>query len=168
MSDLDKYKLKIDEAFIKKMNEMNWVDQSIKDANYFQQVLGVSNEVFEVYYRAAAFLLEAGRFEEARDAFLFLSFLNPFLHNVWMGAGIAQQSLGHYEEACNAYFMAEVIEPHDPYMHANTFQCFIALNDNLAAKESLDLAIESCGSSPEFEGLRKQLLPLKDSMKKVA
>lgn len=168
MSDLDKYKLKIDEAFISKMNQQGWFDQDIKDPNYFQQVLGVTNDVFEVYYRAAAFLLEAGRFEDARDAFGFLAFLNPFLHNVWMGTGIAQQSLGHYEEACNAYFMAEAIDPNDPHMHANTFQCFIALNDIDAAKESLNLAIECCGETPEYEGLKKQLLPLKDSVKKVA
>lgn len=162
------YNLKVDENFIKKMNQNHWADQNIKDPNYFQTLFGVTSQMFEAYYKAAGHLLETGRYEEARDAFLFLTFLNPFLHHVWMGAGIAQQALGKYSEACNAYYMAEVIDPQDPFMHANTFQCLVALNDTESAEESLELAIRCCGELQEYAELKKQLIPLQNLIRKAA
>lgn len=126
-----------------------------------QKLLGVSDEVLEKYYQAAWQFLEEKNWFDAMDSFLFLSFLNPYIHAFWIGLGIAEQSQQKYKEALIAYTMAEATNPNDPVAFANAFQCGIAIGEHDYAHYSLKKAIACCEGKEEFADLKQKLLQLK-------
>lgn len=123
-----------------------------------QKMLGISDEVLNVYYKTAWKFLEEGNWADARDAFLFLVFLNPFVHDFWTCLGIAEQSQSKFNEALVAYTMAEATNPDNPVPIANAFQCSSALGEEVYAKYALEKAIEKCGDLPEHKDLKEKLL----------
>lgn len=126
-----------------------------------QKLLDVSDDVMNKYYEVARKLLDEQNWFDARDAFMFLSFLNAYVHEFWVGLGIAQQSQSKYQEALIAYTMAEATNPQDPASIANAFQCALALGENAYALFLLDKAINCCGSATENAELKEKLLSYK-------
>lgn len=139
-----------DEDFIEEANNNN--------QGVMQAALAVSDEVLERYYQAAAYLLEQRRWEDARDAFKFLTFLNPTVYNFWVGLGCAEQSMGHYDAAIVSYEMAKLTNPENPVPFANSYQCAIA---NGSTREFAELcwqeAIALCADKPEWNDLKTSL-----------
>lgn len=147
---------KIDQTKIFKIGDEN-VSEYLNKPNGIQELLEVSDETINLYYKAALQLLEEKRWEDAADAFLFLILLSPWVHNYWIGAGIADQSQGKFNDAIHYYTMAELTDPKDPILHANSFQCHVALKEMEAAKNSLLQALECCGDQPEHAELKAKL-----------
>lgn len=143
---------------INKIFDVDFFTAASKKGNAAQQLLGISDDVLEKYYEVALHLLDQKKWDSARDAFLFLTFLNPCMHNFWMGLGIAEQWQRHYESALLAYSMAETTDPGDPAVYANEFQCNLALNAKEEASKSLKKALEICGENDDFANLKAQLL----------
>lgn len=123
-----------------------------------QQMFGVTTPVLDRYYRTALKFLENKNWENARDAFMFLTFLNPYVHDFWVGLGIAEQSQSHFDKALQAYTLAEATDPEDPIPIANAFQCILALGEKDYAQYTLDKALARCGDNEVFAGLKSQLL----------
>lgn len=159
MQNLDNYKLKPDQ--FAEVVTKRAVVHTLNPNQTNQKILGVSDEVLERYYQTAWRLLEEKNWFDAMDAFLFLNFLNPFVHAFWIGLGIAQQSQKKYSDALVAYTMAEATDPTDPVAFANAFQCGLAIGEHDFAKYSLEKAIECCADKPEFADLKQKLLQLK-------
>jgi type III secretion system low calcium response chaperone LcrH/SycD len=156
MNKLDKYQ--IDFNYLEKLKDENWLKEHASKPDFFQQAFSISDDLIQIYYSAACKLMIEKRWEDAVDAFTFLTFISPYTHNFWMGLGMSNQSLEKYEEARNAYLMAQAIDFSDPYSHANSFQCSAALNDKEAANEMLNFALEACGDKEEYSELKKNLL----------
>lgn len=129
-----------------------------KEANGMQQFFGISREVLERYYGISNRFLEEQKWEHARDAFLFLIFLNPCIHNFWIGLGVAEQSQQHFEQALLAYMMAETTDPNDPVVYANSFQCHLALGSRRAAMQAYQMALDCCDSCPGGEELKTKII----------
>lgn len=110
-----------------------------------QQLFGVTQPMLDRYYRSALKCLEQKNWENARDAFMFLTFLNPYVHDFWVGLGIAEQSQSHFDKAIQAYTLAEATDPEDPIPIANSFQCVLALGEKEYAQFMLDKALQRCG-----------------------
>lgn len=143
---------------LNKIFDVDFFSAASKKGNAAQQLLGITDDILERYYLAALYLLSQKQWEAARDAFLFLTFLNPCEHNFWMGLGISEQWQRHYEAALLAYGMGESTDPQDPAVFANSFQCNAALGNRDAAARSLKQALECCGENDDFAGLKAQLL----------
>lgn len=151
---------------VQKIFDVDFFMNKAAKTNAGQELLGISDEVLERYYLAASHLLEQKDWKKARDAFLFLTFLNPLLYNFWLGLGIAEQCQEHYEAALTAYIIAEAIDPSHPVAHANSFQCNAAIHEPKAAENSLQLALEACGDREEFSDLKNQLLAFEKQMRR--
>lgn len=143
---------------LNKIFDVDFFTNAAKKGNASQQLLGISDEVLEKYYEAATALLQQKKWDEARDAFLFLTFLNPTIHNFWMGLGISEQWQHRYDSALLAYSMAESTDPQDPAVFANEFQCNMATGAKEAAAASLKKALDICGENDDFANLKAQLL----------
>lgn len=141
-----------------KIFDVDFFTAASKKGNAAQQLLDISDEVLERYYAATIQLLEQKRWDEARDAFLFLTFLNPCMHNFWMGLGIAEQWRKQYEAALLAYSMAEITDSQDPAVYANSYQCNLALGKKEEAAHSLKQALDACGENDDHAGLKAHLL----------
>lgn len=123
-----------------------------------QELLGINQMVLEKYYKSAISFLSDRKWENARDAFTFLTFLNPYVHEFWVGLGIAEQSQSCFDKALQAYTLAEATDPEDPIPIANSFQCILALGENEYAQYTLEKALKRCGEKEEFSSLKAQLL----------
>lgn len=119
--------------------------------------MGLPPVVMQLYFQAAKSYLDDKQWVEARDAFRFLTFLNPFVHWSWVCLGIANQSLEKYEDALQAYAMAEATQPDDPVPYANAFQCAKAVNNEELADYSMKEAIKHCADKDEFSELKTSL-----------
>lgn len=124
---------------------------------YFQAILGVSDKLIEHYYRAAVHLLEKKEYTKAADAFFFLSFLNPFVHNFWIGLGVAHQSMAQFDKALAAYMMGELTDPDNPVTYSNAFQCHQALGHKEDAEHCFQKAMKCCGDKKEWASIKKAL-----------
>jgi type III secretion system low calcium response chaperone LcrH/SycD len=138
----------------------NFHDKLAKEPNGMQQLFGISPEVLERYYSIASKLLEEKQWEKARDAFLFLLFLNPCIHNFWIGLGVAEQSQQNFKQALLAYMMAETTDSNDPVVYANAFQCHLALGSRKLAMFSFQMALDCCDSRPGNEEFKSKLFEL--------
>lgn len=156
MEKIEDYKLKLDQ--IDQIFNSDVEEKQAPSYDAMQKLFGISNEVLQKYYTVAVSFLEEKRWEDARDAFLFLTFLNSGIHNIWLGLGIAEQSLNQFETAIVAYLMAEATQPTDPVPHANTYQCLMALGNKELAEESYTKALECCGEAPEHADLKQRLI----------
>ena len=155
MKNLEDYRIKTDKLV--KIGEENFLESFLSKPNGLQELFGLSDEVLNVYYNAALQMLEEKRWNDAADAFLFLSTLNPGVQSYWIGAGIAEQSQNNFGDALQYYVVAESIDPHDPVLHANAFQCNLALDDMETAKIFYFQALECCGEKEEHAAIKAKL-----------
>lgn len=109
------------------------------------EIMGFGEEALQDFYAAAYQLYQAGRDSEAADAFFFLAALHPSVQVYWLGLGMAEQCLSHYEKALEAYSMASLLEPQDPLPYYHSAACYHALQDSLNARKSLEMALEYFG-----------------------
>jgi type III secretion system low calcium response chaperone LcrH/SycD len=129
-----------------------------------QQMFDVSDEALDQYYEVAVELLHENAFKEAKEAFTFLTFLNPSYQSFWMGLGIALQSLGEFENAVQAYGAAVFLNPLDPIVHLNRYQCLVALGNHEEADISYEVAMEVFEKDHQYDEFKSKLLHYKEKV----
>lgn len=138
--------------------------QGMRSKRSVQDFLHISDEVLDQYYEASRELLESKRYEEAADAYTFMTFINPLYASFWLGLGIAEQSQEHYTEAAIAYTKAIENNPYDPASFANMAQCLVSLNEREGARICCDKALEVCDNKPEYHSIKEQVESLKKNI----
>ncbi len=108
-------------------------------------------------------LLKEERFDEAADCFLFLTAINPKDYLLWLGLGIAEHKLAHYEEAYDAYEMAAACELDAPLPYYYMAKCCFALHDRVAANRAIHIASELSTEDPV---MTKLIAEFKEQLKK--
>ncbi len=109
MADVTKYCMS-DEG-LQLLDDADALAEALEDGKTFQQIVGFSDDVLADFYEVAARLLEEGRYEEAGNAFVFLTTVNPNLSELWLGLGMAHQFQKDYDNAMAAYEAAKEAEP---------------------------------------------------------
>ena len=156
---------------VETMYEIDWgsvsslelVGIGVEENVYPQQQYKVTDEVLKNYFTAATELFHENNYGDARDAFTFLTFLNPSYSEFWIGLGLAEQSFEKYESASVAYQVAEMLDPKDPIIHANLYTCFSELNQLGLAEQSFHKCVEACGDNPEFSDIKASLIQIKEN-----
>jgi type III secretion system low calcium response chaperone LcrH/SycD len=156
MENLNDFKISTEDLPL--LFDANFVKKATENGQgVVQAAFGVSDKTLERYYQAAAKLLEQHRWQDARDAFTFLTFLNAFVYNFWLGLGVSEQSMESYDRALIAYAMAELLDPQNPVPNANGFQCAIGLKNKELAEEFWKKAVEKCQDKEEWSALKDKL-----------
>jgi type III secretion system low calcium response chaperone LcrH/SycD len=135
---------------------------------YPQQLFKVNDETLSKYYAAAKSLIDDKNWVEARDSFLFLTFLNPTYPSFWIGLGFSEQSQANYKEAVEAYSRAQALDPSNPVAYANAFQCYLALGDQTKADLMFEKAVQFCTDTPEHNEIQSKLKDVKQNFKPQA
>lgn len=149
---------KFEIQWVQAVQEAAFWDKMVQEDSIPQNVLNVSEELLKDYYTASAELLNEKKWNEARDAFLFLTFLNPGYQNFWMGLGIAEQASGNLHAALVAYLLAEAIDSSNPSVHTNAYQCYIALENKKAAEWAHHKAMQAFGNKPEHAEMKSAFI----------
>lgn len=118
--------------------------EQLMNGKMMHTILDLTDQEMGRLYGAAVSLMKDQQFERASDGFMFLTTLNPLIHEYWLGLGMAEQALKHYKDALSAYMMALLTDPDDPVTHYYSAKCFYEKNDINNAEAALKLAIKNC------------------------
>ncbi len=140
--------------------------------NYFQQggtwqqLLNYDDNLLRSQYQKAYDLYQKADYKNAAALFSYLTVLNPYESNFWMGLGISKQSDRLYEEAIVSYTTAEAMNPENPIPHLHMAQCFYGLNLREQAVSHLQQAIQIAGDRPEFADIRLKASTILENLPK--
>ena len=145
-------------AAIQKLSEWNQpvetslekrIEQLEKAPNTLQELLGISDVVFEHFYQGGVRYYQSGYFKEAGDIFYCLSVLSPLRFSVWLSLGITEKLLHAHESALRAFSMAAILDPDAVAPHLYSGECYLALHKNDLAEASLKYALECVRDAAE-------------------
>lgn len=140
---MENFEFEIPEEVREKLQHPESFQQHIEGKS-FQEILEFSDEQMEVFYNQASNLYQHHHFQEAIQAFTFLTTLNPFVVNFWIGLGMAEQRIEEYGNALLAYAMAMMVDSKNPLPHYQTALCYRALMQPEDALGYLELALLHC------------------------
>ena len=130
--------------------------RSVEEGMTLQEIFGYNDETMEKFYGAAYNLFQDKQYQEAANAFVFLTMLSPFVANYWLGLGMAEQMLEEYEAALTAYAMSIMLNATNPIPYFHSAKCLFAINEPDRAVSSLELAVEHSAELSEYEIFKKQ------------
>ncbi|MDP1834865.1 MAG: SycD/LcrH family type III secretion system chaperone [Chlamydiales bacterium] len=160
--DEDQQEFLVPREALERLNDADLLREYVEDGKSFQEILGYSDETMEQFYNAAYSLMQKHRYKEASDAFVFLTTLNPFVPEYWLGMGMCEQINQDYEQALVAYSMVVIGDRYQPLAHYHSAACHHALGDNNAALRSLEKAITLAEGEPEFADTLEQAIRSKN------
>lgn len=130
--------------------------KSLAKGKSVQEALNISEKAMIVLRQAAKELLDTKRYQEACDAYLFLSMIDSDSGDDWLHLGMAFQFCHQYEHALDAYEMAAHFQIDDPTPYFYLAKCLFALHDHENALYALDLAIEYADDRIMYAELAEQ------------
>lgn len=146
----------IPEDALERLKDPAVIKQQMKEGKTFQEIIGYSSETMEKFYQVAYSLFQKQEYNKAADSFIFLTTLNPYVHNYWLGLGMAEQLGGTYQGALLAYAMAVLTNIENPTPHYQSASCYRQLNDLENAVMSYEMAARYCGDQPEYADIKAQ------------
>lgn len=105
------------------------------------ELLGFTPEVVSRFYEVAHSLVEAKRYEEARDSFYFLVTIAPMLWEAWLGLGYCYAQCKEPNAAIQACCQAVDIMPTKPDAYLTFARVCIEMQDFEQAKKICDVGI---------------------------
>lgn len=127
------------------------LDAILRRTKIFQDVLGISREGLSNLYEEALGFLDSGRLEEAQASFLFLTKINPFASDFWIGLGICHLHQEEFTPAFNAFIMALTMEPDRYECYAYAIDCCVQMKNYLQAEALLKQAVTYAKRHPSHE-----------------
>jgi tetratricopeptide (TPR) repeat protein len=123
----------------------------IVSGSSWREALRISKDIVDLLYKAAKNLFDAGNYQDAINAFSFLSWLDSSQYDFWMALGHACFHASSYEQAISAYGVASSIFPQDGLPHIYAASCYEAIEDSDQAQDCLktSLILEGCKEHPD-------------------
>lgn len=140
----------------KKLKDVDFVRKEMAEGKTLKEIIGYPEEVMEKFYGAAYNLFQVRDYERAADAFLFLTTLDPYVYNYWLGLGMSEQLKEEFQNALVAYGMAAMIDSQNPVSHFHSATCYQALDNLEDAKASLELAITFADEKEEYAKVKRE------------
>lgn len=157
------HKVPLGKAVFKEFDNTKDIDRILLKRKLFYDFLGFSGERLAKLFETAIMLLQQNRFDEAVKGFEFLTHLNPYVSDFWLGLGIAKHALEEYKEALSFLFVAQTMDParSEPYLYA--IDCCLDMNNLLQADKILHQGLRYAKRHPSREDSKilLQELPLK-------
>ncbi len=147
-----------------KLKDPELLRRKINEGKVLQEIIGYTPETMEKFYQVAYKLFQHQQYQEAGDAFIFLTTLNPYVYNYWLGLGMCEQLSHKYDGALIAYATAILINVENPVPHFHSAACYKELGDLGNALASLELAIMYAGKRPEHESIKQHALDAKKNL----
>lgn len=152
MENIERFK--IPQEAVDKLRDPDVIRRYVAEGKTFQEIIGYSPEIMEEFYGLAYRLYSNQQYEDAADAFVFLTTLNPYVHNFWLGLGMAEQKREEYEGALIAYGMAGMTDPSNPISLFHSSHCYHLMGEYQSALDMMDRLIKQCGDQEEHAKLK--------------
>ena len=151
----------ISEEAVKRLSDEDLLAEYFDEGKPLQELFGFSNEATAEFYGVARELIELKRHQEAVKAFLFLTALNPYISEFWLGLGLAKQQCKLLEDALYAFGVAYGLDGSDIFPYALAAQCCIDLKRFDRALEIIDEA-EAYAIENDEKQLKKDAAAARD------
>lgn len=138
------------------LDDENYVHELIdylKKGGTIQDVYNMTDTDMEVMFLAASRYFHQQRYQEASDAFLFLTFLNPYVAKTWLALGEALKMCTEYARAVEAYTMASLNDCEDPRAYFHAAACLLQIGELQKAQDRLKLCALYAQEAPGFHSL---------------
>lgn len=152
MDHIEKFEIP-DEA-VKRLSDPNLIQEQIRAGKTFQEIIGYTSDQMVEFYEGAYNLFHLQEYEKSADAFVFLTTLNPYVHNYWLGLGMSEQLNEHHHAALLAYSMAILTDTNTPIPHYHSAKCYIEIDEKDNAIRSLETAKTLSSISPKYDNLK--------------
>jgi len=149
---------------LEKLKDPEVIRRQVKEGKTFQEILGYKQETMDKFYNTAHLLFQKQEYQKAADSFIFLTTLNPYVHNYWLGLGMSEQLNDSYQGALLAYAMAILTNVENPITHYQSGNCYRALNDNTNAIQSYEMAISCAADISEHENIKERAMKAKSEL----
>jgi type III secretion system low calcium response chaperone LcrH/SycD len=140
---------RIPRSAFEKIKDPQVLAKQIAEGKTLQEVIGYSDKQMAEFYTIAHTLFERQEYSQAQESFRFLTSLNPYVLNYWLGQGMCEHLLGEYEKALISYAMAILVDPKHPLAHYHSASCYQVLKDETSAKACLKMIIASAKDSDD-------------------
>lgn len=141
-----------------RLNDPEVLRRYVEEGKTFQEILEFDEKTMQDFYRVARNLLDRNQSQDAVDAFLFLTTLNPFVSAYWVGLGMCEQLQEEYKRALVAYAMAQVTDRTNPIPQYYSAACHHALGETDRALTCLEKAIEDADEYDAFASVKMRAL----------
>lgn len=151
MEHIEKYD--IPEDALEKLRDPEMIRRQVHEGKTFQEILGYTPEKMESFYESAYNLFKMQEYEKAADAFIFLTTLNPYVHNYWLGLGMSEQLNDSFQSGLLAYAMAILTDMQNPLPHYHSAKCYLGIDDKVSAIAALETALVLAKESDQHKDL---------------
>lgn len=158
MSEQEPEEFHVPQEILEQLRDVEMIKRQVIDGRTFQEILGYSETVMEDFYAKARSLYERQEYQKAADVFVFLTTLNPYIHNYWLGLGMSEQLNENYQNALLAYAMGMLTQIQNPVIYYHSGNCYRALGDSVNALQSYELAAKYAIDHPEYEAIKERAL----------
>lgn len=131
-----------------------------------QQMFGISNETFNLFYIIAKRYIDERKWNDACAMLYFLTNLNPFVCEPWLALGYAQMVNKNPVEALRCFSMASLCRFDDYMPHLYSANCYAEIGEKNLAQQTLRLA-EKLMSAEEKMEQKKLINYLNNTIKKM-
>lgn len=143
----------IPEEAMERLRDPEVIKTYIAEGKTFQEILGYGDQVMEKFYQGASKLFEKQLYDQASDAFVFLTTLNPYVANFWLALGMAEQAREEFSAALVAYGMAGVNDPTNPLSLWHSAHCYYLMGEHKASSDMLTRLLDQCDTEGENAAL---------------
>ncbi len=127
------------------------LDALLRRTKIFQDVLGISSEELSVLYEQALSFLDVGAYDEAQRSFAFLTKINPFASDFWLGLGASHLQQEEFIPAYDAFIMALTMEADRYECYAYAIECCKQMKNLSQAEALLKQAVSYARRHPSHE-----------------
>ncbi|MFT4554144.1 MAG: tetratricopeptide (TPR) repeat protein [Chlamydiales bacterium] len=140
------------------------LDALEQDDRTLEEILGIGREIMDIYYECSREILGQKLYEHSGNAFLFMTMLNPYVYDYWMGLALSEHLSGKYDVAIRAYSMAALTNMDHPAPHFFVGQCLAAQEKYHDAIGALEYTMKMTVTEEEYQSFYKKARALKKSV----
>lgn len=131
-----------------------------------RHAMGISPEMMNLLYTFGFNAYNAGKYEDAKQTFELLNFLEPLSPKYLMGLAATKHKLKEYEKAVELYFTLAIIDQESPVAYFHIADCYEQLKDPGGMMMGLGGAITRCGMDQRFAKLKNRCYTMMKRCKK--
>jgi tetratricopeptide (TPR) repeat protein len=110
-----------------KVDNTRDLDQILDNSKLVQDLLGFSRDNVATMFAQAIGFLQVNRVEEAIQAFSFLTRVNPYVADFWLGLGLGYTHHEEHSRAFDAFLMAITMDPTRIDIYGYAVDCCIEM-----------------------------------------
>ncbi|MCB1136741.1 MAG: hypothetical protein KDK78_10770, partial [Chlamydiia bacterium] len=115
------------------------VMELMQNGQTMQDILGFKDEVLMEFYEIASDFFDEERYEDALNAFVFLSSVNSYIPEFWIAMGMTQERLMKFNEAFQSYSMAAMVSGPEILAYQMAVECADKIDTPQRVSEILDI-----------------------------